>query len=224
MPATGDKASWSDIASLYTRLNTARNKFNFSQITPTDRQHQIIQIEDVTRLNTFVSEMSSHRNLTNIAKPVTVPLRGDLLRPLFLNTLSETIKSIQNADNFGNSGFGDSSWSFGDTGWSFGNSSFSNSSFGFGNSGFGNSSFGDSGWGFGNSSFGNSGWGFGNSGFGNSGFGNSGFGNSSFGNSSFGNSSFGNTGWGFGNSGWSFGNTSWGLSGGGDITFKFAWG
>jgi hypothetical protein len=226
MPTAGNKANWSDITALYTKLNTARSKFSFSQITPTNRQGQVAQIEDVTRLNTFVSEMSSNKNLTNIAKPVTVPGRGSLLQPLFLNTLSTTIDAIQNANNFGNSSFGDSSWSFGDTGWSFGNTSFGDTSFSFGNTGFsfGNSSFGDTGFGFGDSGFGFGNSGFGNSSFGNSSFGNTSFSNSgwSFGNSSFGNSSFSNSSWRFGNS--SFGNTGWGQSAGGDITFKFAWG
>jgi hypothetical protein len=38
--------------------------------------------------------MSSNGNLTSIAKPVTEPTKGSLMKPLFLNTLSETITSI----------------------------------------------------------------------------------------------------------------------------------
>ena len=182
MAAQGGKVNWTDITSLYSALNTARSKFSFSQITPTNRQGQATQIEDISRINTFVSEMSSNKNLTSVAKPVTVPARGELMKPSFLTTLSSTITSIQNSNAFGDSSFGNSSFgntSFSDSSWSFGNSSFSDSSW----------SFGDSSWSFGNSSWGNSSWG----------------------NSSWGNSSFGNTGFGFwGGGDGSYRGQSWG--------------
>ena len=153
MPVAGDKVNWSDITSLYTQLNAARTKFGFAAITPTSRQGLITQVADITNINSFVSEMSSNGHLTNVAKPITAPTVGSLMKPSFLDTLSTTITNIQNTDNFSNSSFSDSSFSFGNTGFSFGHSSFSNS-----------------GWSFGDSS-----WGFGNSGWGNSGFSNSGF-------------------------------------------------
>lgn len=168
MPVQGDKVQWTDITSIYSQLNTARSKYGFTQITPTNRQGQITKVEDITNINSFIAEMASNKNLTSVAQPITPPTKGSLMKPSFLSNLSTTITSIQNSNSFGDSSFGDSS---------FGNSSFGNS--GFSNSGFSNSSFGNSGWG-------NSGWGFGDSSFG--------FGNSSWGNSSWG---FGNSSWSF---------------------------
>jgi hypothetical protein len=94
MAVAGDKANWSDITALYSKLNTARSKFSFSSVTPTNRQGQVAQIEDISRINTFVSEMASNGNLTNVAKPVTVPTRGSLLKPSFLDTLSTIIDQV----------------------------------------------------------------------------------------------------------------------------------
>ena len=128
MATQGDKVTWADITELYSKLNTARSKFNFAQANPDSKQGQIIQPDVISKINAFIAEMASNKNLKNIAKPVTVPTKETLIKPSFLDTLSNTVKSIQNADNFGNT--------------SFGNSSFSNSS--FGNSCWGNSSFGDS--------------------------------------------------------------------------------
>ena len=137
MATTGNKASWSDITALYTKLNTARQKFSFATVSAPNHQGQLTKVSDITTLNSFITQMQSNANLTTVAKAVTPPAKGDLLKPLFVNTLSTTIDNIQNANNFSNSSFGNSS--FGNT--SFGNSSFKNSS--FGNSGFGNSSWFD---------------------------------------------------------------------------------
>lgn len=141
MATQGDKVTWADITALYTKLNTARTKFDFAKVNPASKQGKIIQPDVISKINAFVSEMASNSNLKNIAKPVTVPAKETLIKPSFLNTLSNTVKSIQNADNFSNTSFGNSSFSntgFGDSSW--GNSSWGNSS--WGNSSFGNSSFG----------------------------------------------------------------------------------
>lgn len=141
MATQGQKANWTDITALYTQLKTARQKFGFTpnDVTPASRQGQQAAVSDVTNLNSFITQMQSNANLTNIAKPVTQPNRGDLLQPLFVNTLATTITNIQNADNFSNSSFNSS---FNSSYNSSFNSSF-NSSYNSGyNSGFGNSSWG----------------------------------------------------------------------------------
>lgn len=142
MASSGNQAKWSDITALYTALNTARKKFSFATVSVPAHQGQPTNVSDITQLNSFITQMQSNANLKNIAKPVTPPVKGELLRPLFVNTLTSTITNIQNANNFGNSSFGNSS--FGNTGWSnssWGNSSFSNSS--WTNSGWSNSSWFD---------------------------------------------------------------------------------
>lgn len=127
MASQGQKANWSDITALYSRLTTARQKFGFTpnNVTPASRQGQLTAVSDITNLNSFITQMQSNANLTNIAKAVTPPQRGALLKPLFLDTLSTTIQNIQNANNFGNSSFGDSSFSFSNSSFGFSNSSFS---------------------------------------------------------------------------------------------------
>lgn len=141
MPSSGNKANWSDITALYTKLNTARNKFGFTpnDVTPASRQGQQAAVSDITALNNFITQMKSNANLTSVANPVTPPTQGSLLQPLFLNTLSTTVDNIQNSNNFTNSSFNSSfNASFNSNFNSSFNSSF-NSNF---NSGFGNSSWG----------------------------------------------------------------------------------
>lgn len=127
MASKGQKANWSDITALYAKLTTARTKFGFTpnDVTPASRQGEHAAVDDVTAINSFISEMQANANLTTVAIPITPPDFGSLLKPLFLDTLSNTIQNIENSNNFGNSSFGDSSFSF------------SNSSFGFSNSSFG---------------------------------------------------------------------------------------
>ena len=141
MATRGDKANWSDITALYTKLTSARQKFGFTpnDVTPANRQGQQTAVSDITTLNSFITQMQSNANLTTVAQPVTPPNRGELLQPLFVNTLSTTIDDIQNSNSFSNSSFNSSfNASFNSNFNSSFNSSF-NSKF---NSGFGNSGFG----------------------------------------------------------------------------------
>ena len=94
MAVQGDKANWDDIIALYTKLNTARSKFKFKQLSPRDRQGETIEVGDILKLNNFITEMKSNVNLKNIANPVDPPELGELIKPLFLDTLSTTIDSI----------------------------------------------------------------------------------------------------------------------------------
>jgi hypothetical protein len=36
MPSTGNKVNWSDIVNIYSKLNTARSKYGFSQVGPSN--------------------------------------------------------------------------------------------------------------------------------------------------------------------------------------------
>lgn len=151
MAQTGEIVSWSDVVNLYSKLNTARKKFNFPTVSTPSGQGTAVITGNISTLNNFLGEMKSNSFLSGISLKNNNPTRGTLLYPLYLNDVEKDINTIQAADAFGNSSFGDSSFSFGNS--SFGNSSFCR----FSNSGFGNSSFGNSG--FGNSSFGNSSFG-----------------------------------------------------------------
>lgn len=126
MAKRGNKANWSDITALYSKLTEARTKFGFTpnDVTPASREGQKAAVSDVTSLNTFISEMQSHENLATIATPITPPDVGSLLKPLFLDTLASTLQDIQSADNFSNSSFADSSFSFSNSSFNFSNSSF----------------------------------------------------------------------------------------------------
>ena len=100
MASMGDKANWSDIVALYAQLNTARSKWSFSSITPTNHQGVKAAVTDIDNLNSFITEMQSNNKLTSVATAITPPTVGSLLKPSFLDTLSATISNIQNADNY----------------------------------------------------------------------------------------------------------------------------
>ena len=112
MPSTGNKVNWSDIVDLYTQLNAARTKFSFAAASPSNSQGQTVVVADIDEINTFITEMKSNSKITSVANPITPPDFGSLLRPSFLDTLSETIGTIQNTDNYTPCSFN----SFGD-GW-----------------------------------------------------------------------------------------------------------
>ena len=100
MASMGDKANWSDIVALYTQLNTARSKWGFSSVTPTNQTGEPAAVTDINNLNSFITQMKSNSKLTSVANPITPPDFGSLLQPSFLDTLSQTIANIQNTDNY----------------------------------------------------------------------------------------------------------------------------
>lgn len=112
MPSTGNKVNWSDIVETYSKLNTARTKYGFSQAGPTNAQGNKVVVADIEEINSFITEMQSNSKITSVATPVTPPTVGSLLKPLFLDTLNSTIDTIQNTDNYTPCSFN----SFGD-GW-----------------------------------------------------------------------------------------------------------
>lgn len=99
----GNQASWSDISALFTSLNAARKKFNFSEFTPTSSNPQgatqggTIYPAVVSKLNDLIVEMRSNRYVsTNANSRITVPSRGTLLRATELGTLRSQIDTINN--------------------------------------------------------------------------------------------------------------------------------
>lgn len=110
MANQGDKANWSDITALYTKLKNVRVKFGFTpnDVTPASRQGGYPYPSDISGINTYISAMKSNANLNPVANPVTVPTQGELLRPSFVNTLSTTLDNMYAANNFGNSSYNSS--------------------------------------------------------------------------------------------------------------------
>jgi hypothetical protein len=91
----GSVASWADIQSLYSALNTARTKFGFSTVTVPSNPGTMINTS-VSNLNSLVNAMSSNKYLKNVAVTgVSVPARGDLIAVSPFSKISTTITRIQ---------------------------------------------------------------------------------------------------------------------------------
>lgn len=92
--STGNTAIWSDIQSLYTRLNTERTRFGFSTVTVPGNPGTMVP-KNISDLNTKVNEMSSNGYLTSVAiTNVTVPSSGTLIKANPYTQISDTITKI----------------------------------------------------------------------------------------------------------------------------------
>lgn len=92
--STGNTAIWSDIQSLYTRLNTERTRFGFSTVTVPGNPGAMVP-KNISDLNTKVNEMSSNGYLTSVAiTNVTVPSSGTLIKANPYTQISNTITKI----------------------------------------------------------------------------------------------------------------------------------
>lgn len=125
--STGYAAAWSDVQSLYTRLNTARQKFSMSTVSVPGNPGTMSPTQ-VTALKNAVEAMSSNQYVSSTANTgITVPAVGTLIYPDIFNSMSNTITNIQNKCVH-NAAFYTSNHGFG----SFSNHGFSS----FGNHGF----------------------------------------------------------------------------------------
>jgi hypothetical protein len=78
--STGNSALWSDIQALYTRLNTERTRFSFTNVTVPSNPGTMVPA-NLKDLNDKVNEMSSNSFLTSVAVTnVTVPTTGTLIK------------------------------------------------------------------------------------------------------------------------------------------------
>ena len=94
--STGSTASWSDVQSLYTRLNTARKKFSISTVSVPGNPGTMTPAQ-VTALKKAIEAMSSNKYVSDTAKTgITVPAAGTLIYPDIFKTMSTTITNIQN--------------------------------------------------------------------------------------------------------------------------------
>ena len=142
---SGQKASWSDILSLYSTLRTVRSQWGFSQPSdPARGAGYTMEDTDVSSLNDLVNEMRSNAYLTNVANTgITVPSAGSIIQASFLTTINNTMTNIKNT-NGANFSFGTNTSNNGFTtnGTNFGFGSNGNFTFGTnsGNFGFGTNS------------------------------------------------------------------------------------
>ena len=132
---------WTDIENIYTNLNTARTKFNFSTVTIPDEQENKPIPSHISSLKDLIQNMTSNTWLTSIASTsgVSVPSTSDLLEPTAFNQLSTIVNNMNNtcihfgsnygydAADFGsNYGYdaadfsGNNSWNSGFYGWNSG--------------------------------------------------------------------------------------------------------
>lgn len=136
--SSGDTLSWSDIETLYTNLNTARQKFGFTTVTVPGNPG-LAKPSSISDLDSVVNAMASNKYLTSTAVTgVTVPRAGSLIYPLEFARIRTTIDNINNACAFdagfnsNNNGFGfDTTFNSDNNGFGF-NSGHRSSNNGFG--------------------------------------------------------------------------------------------
>lgn len=99
--SSGNKALWSDLSDLFSRISTQRQKFGLSAITPsnygsaeTKAYPAVVQnmkslISDLTA-NTYASSVASHFT------EITVPTTATLLYPTPLNKVNEIVTNLEN--------------------------------------------------------------------------------------------------------------------------------
>ena len=145
--STGSKITWSEISSLYTKLNTARSKFGFSNITvPSSQVGALATTSHLKTINdTIVAMRNSNGNVGGLTFTApTIPSAGSLIQPLPWSTVESNIDFMQNncASNFGFSFTFNSAFFASNFGFSFTfNSAFFASNFSFTFSGNFNFSF-----------------------------------------------------------------------------------
>lgn len=94
--STGSAAVWSDVQSLYTRLNTARQKFSIATVSVPGNPGTMSPTQ-VTALKNAIEAMSSNKYVSTTANTgITVPAVGTLIYPNIFNSMSNTITNIQN--------------------------------------------------------------------------------------------------------------------------------
>ena len=145
--STGNKVLWSDISSLFTRLNTQRTKFGYSTVTQSSLQNSLAKPAVISDLKSYIQGMTSNTFAATAASrysEITVPTTATLLKPQSLNTVSSILTDLENTCVHNSSFYSGGFFTSFDASFSF-NSGFNggfNNSFGF-NSGF-NSGFSSS--------------------------------------------------------------------------------
>lgn len=110
--SSSNTLSWNDIETLYTNLNTARQKFGFTTVTVPGNPG-LAKPSSISDLDSVVNAMASNKYLTSTAVTgVTVPRAGSLIYPLEFTRIRTTIDNINNTCAFdagfnsNNNGFG----------------------------------------------------------------------------------------------------------------------
>lgn len=104
----GDKATWANIKSIYTNLNTVRTQHSLSTYTVPENQNAKINLSHIKTLSDRVKTThDNHDHLRSVAQTrVTLPAVGDKIRAGFIDTISRNVARMK--------GICHNSFSFGD--------------------------------------------------------------------------------------------------------------
>ena len=98
---TNSIIDWTDIENIYSRLNTQRQKFNFSTVTVPSLENQKITPNAVSNIKTIIENMKSNSFLSSInTNSITIPTTGELIRPLPFSNISSLITDMENTCAF----------------------------------------------------------------------------------------------------------------------------
>lgn len=96
----GNPPTWNDIVDLYSRLNTARKKFDIAEVAIPSNPGKMMTT-DISNLKTAIESTSSNSYIGTTANTgVTVPNIGTLIYPNIFTDMSSTIQNIQDTCNF----------------------------------------------------------------------------------------------------------------------------
>lgn len=97
MIQTNNILDWSDIQSIYSNLNQARQKFGFANIGIPDNTNLLVTLAQLTELKNQVESLSSHSLIGSTANTgITMPAIGQLIKPIEYTRINSTIENIKN--------------------------------------------------------------------------------------------------------------------------------
>lgn len=113
--STNKIASWADIKAIFTSLNQARAKYNYSSISVPEYTGDPMKQNVITTLNSGLTDMRNNSKLSSYISTITIPDVGDLIKPLSFTQLQSSINAVytctgyhatnvsgHNGTNFGN--------------------------------------------------------------------------------------------------------------------------
>lgn len=140
-----NQIDWADIENIYTKLNTERTRFGFTQKTIPSNQNVTSNPNDVISLKDSIEEMKSHYRLSSVASTdsVETPSSGDLMVTNPFDTINSIVTNITNTPTYGaNYGYNSSNYGHKATNdgynssnnvWNSGNFSYNNTNNGYNN-------------------------------------------------------------------------------------------
>ena len=140
---SGNRVEWNDIRNIYTKLNTERQRFNFSTVTVSSKEEEPLLATDITDLKDVVDEMKSHTQLSSVVSAIEIPnaTPGEIVKPTSFEKIDTLIENIQSTPTYGSNYGYNSSYHGGNYGYNSTNYGFDSANFGFdsSNNGYNNS-------------------------------------------------------------------------------------